>query len=67
MLLDILNIFYLFEDEERAGKLIETMRTFEIAAKTVQRKRYTVVYIKESEDIVKLLNVMGAPLSFNLL
>lgn len=51
---------FVCEDEERAGKLIETMRTFEIAAKTVQRKRYTVVYIKESEDIVKLLNVMGA-------
>lgn len=51
---------FVCENEAHAAKLIETMHTFEIAAKTVQRKRYTVVYIKESEDIVRLLNVMGA-------
>lgn len=51
---------FVCEDEKRAHELIETMRKFEIIAKTVQRKRYTIVYIKESEDIVKLLNVMGA-------
>lgn len=51
---------FVCEDENHAHKLIETMQKFEIMAKTVQRKRYTIVYIKESEDIVKLLNVMGA-------
>lgn len=51
---------FVCEEESQAEKLIETMRTFEITAKTVQRKRYTVVYIKESEDIVRLLNVIGA-------
>ncbi|MDE7207062.1 MAG: DNA-binding protein WhiA [Lachnospiraceae bacterium] len=51
---------FVCEDEKRAETLINTMRVFEITAKTVQRRRYTVVYIKESEDIVKLLNVMGA-------
>lgn len=51
---------FVCEDEAHAAKLIETMRAYEIAAKSVQRKRYTVVYIKESEDIVRLLNVMGA-------
>lgn len=51
---------FVCEDEKHARELIETMRKFEIIAKTVQRKRYTIVYIKESEDIVKLLNVMGA-------
>lgn len=51
---------FVCEDEEYARKLIEAMRKFKITAKTVQRKRYTVVYIKESEDIVELLNVMGA-------
>ena len=51
---------FVCEDEAHAAKLIETMQAFEIAAKRVQRKRYTVVYIKESEDIVRLLNVMGA-------
>ena len=33
---------------------------FDIEGKVVQRKRYLVVYIKESEGIVELLNVMGA-------
>lgn len=51
---------FVCEDEKHAHELIETMRKFEIIAKTVPRKRYTIVYIKESEDIVKLLNVMGA-------
>ncbi len=51
---------FVCEEDAYAAKLIETMRAFEIAAKRVQRKRYTVVYIKESEDIVRLLNVMGA-------
>lgn len=51
---------FVCENENHAYKLIETMQKFEIMAKTVQRKRYTIVYIKESEDIVKLLNVMGA-------
>lgn len=51
---------FVCEEDAYAAKIIETMRAFEIAAKRVQRKRYTVVYIKESEDIVRLLNVMGA-------
>lgn len=51
---------FVCEDERHAQKLIETMQKYEITAKTVLRKRYTIVYIKESEDIVKLLNVMGA-------
>jgi len=51
---------FVCEDESHAQKLIEAMQKYEITAKTVQRKRYTIVYIKESEDIVRLLNVMGA-------
>ncbi len=51
---------FVCEEDAYAAKIIETLQMFEIAAKTVQRKRYIVVYIKESEDIVRLLNVMGA-------
>lgn len=51
---------FVCEDEQFAKKLTDTMKKFDISAKTVQRKRYTIVYIKESEDIVNLLNVMGA-------
>ena len=51
---------FVCEDEEFAGKLTETIKAFDISAKTAKRKRYTIVYIKESEDIVNLLNVIGA-------
>ena len=51
---------FVCENEEFAKKLTETMKAFDISAKTAQRKRYTIVYIKESEDIVNLLNVIGA-------
>lgn len=51
---------FVCENEKQAKKIIDTMQIFDIEAKTVFRKRYTVVYIKESEDIVELLNVMGA-------
>lgn len=51
---------FVCENENQAEKLLETMQVFDIEAKTVRRKRYTIVYLKESEDIVELLNVMGA-------
>lgn len=51
---------FVCENENQAKELLETMLIFDIEAKTVQRKRYTIVYLKESEDIVELLNVMGA-------
>ena len=51
---------FVCENDSQAQKIAETMKLFDIAAKTVLRKRYTVVYLKESEDIVNLLNVMGA-------
>lgn len=51
---------FVCENESQAEKIIKTMQIFDIEAKTVQRKRYTIVYLKESEDIVELLNVMGA-------
>lgn len=54
---------FVCENLEQAGQLLDTLGDFSIAAKVVQRKRYQVVYIKESEEIVELLNVMGAHIS----
>lgn len=45
---------------EDIKKLIDS---FDIDARIVQRKKYYVVYIKESTAIVDLLNVMEAPVS----
>lgn len=39
------------------------MESFDIHAKTLKRKRYQVVYIKEGEEIAALLNVMEAHVS----
>lgn len=47
-------------DPERAEQLVEIMATFSIEAKTVVRKRYYVVYIKEGSQIVEALGLMGA-------
>lgn len=46
--------------EIKARQLREVLRGFDIEAKTVLRKKYYVVYIKEGAGIVDLLNVMGA-------
>ncbi len=48
---------------KQAEQLVETLMFYEIRAKIVVRKKYHVVYIKESEEIVELLNVIGAHIS----
>lgn len=50
-------------DKEMADLLIEYMAEFEIFAKTIIRKKHYVVYLKDGEEIVNLLNVMGAHVS----
>lgn len=47
----------------KAKQLQDVLAIFDIEAKVVSRKRYQVVYMKESEGIVELLNVMGAHVS----
>lgn len=49
--------------EDKARQLQQVLRGFDIEAKIVLRKKYYVVYIKEGEGIVDLLNVMGAHVS----
>lgn len=51
---------FVCENIEQANQILENLRVFEIEAKIVARKRYQIVYIKESEGIVELLNVIGA-------
>ena len=51
---------FVCSNEEKAVQLQEVLHGFGIEAKIVLRKKYYVVYIKESEAIVDLLNVMEA-------
>ena len=47
----------------QAEQLQNIIQGFEIEAKIIKRKKYDVVYLKESSGIVDLLNVMGAHVS----
>ena len=46
--------------EKFAGQLKEILAFFDIDAKIVERKKYSVVYVKEGSQIVDFLNVIGA-------
>ncbi len=47
-------------NEKKAKQLQEVIQSFGMEAKTILRKKYHVVYMKESEAIVDLLNIMEA-------
>lgn len=49
--------------EEKARQIQKIMNDFDLEAKVVVRKKYHVVYLKESAGIVDTLNVMEAPIS----
>jgi DNA-binding protein WhiA len=59
--------FYHYEiacaTEAKAVQLQELIRSFDLDARIIQRKKYYVVYIKEGSQIVDMLNVMDAPQS----
>lgn len=48
---------------EQAVQLKSMIQEFQIEAKTIKRKKYYVVYLKEGSGIVDLLNVIGAHVS----
>lgn len=48
---------------KQADQLVDMLAVYEIRARVVARKKYQVVYIKESEEISTLLNVIGAHVS----
>lgn len=50
-------------NERQALQVISAIRSFDIEAKMVTRKKYEVVYVKEGESIVDLLNIMEAHVS----
>lgn len=53
--------FEISETEEgRAEQLIALIRSFDVDAKSVLRKSYHVVYVKEGEQVAELLNIMEA-------
>ncbi len=48
---------------ERAQQIQSVMNDFDLDAKMIVRKKYHVVYLKESSSIVDMLNIMEAPLA----
>ena len=50
-------------DAGQAAQILELLSAFDIEGKLVLRKKYHVVYLKEGESIVDLLNVCEAPLA----
>lgn len=51
------------DSEKKAQHLQGIVNSFGMDAKIVQRKRSYIVYLKEGEQIVDLLNIMEAPIS----
>ena len=54
---------FVCENTSQAKQIQDMLSIFDVEAKIVTRKRYQVVYIKESEGIVEVLNIMGAHIS----
>ncbi len=46
--------------EAKAEQLRRVMQHFKIEARIIKRKKYDVVYVKDSSQVVDLLNIMGA-------
>lgn len=51
---------FVCQNEEYAQQIVELIKSFSLEARIVLRKKYFVVYIKEGEGIVDLLNIMEA-------
>ncbi len=54
---------FVCDEKAQAAQLREVLSEFQIEARIIGRKKYQVVYLKEGEGIVELLNVMGAHVS----
>ena len=54
---------FVLTEESAAEQLKDLINSFGLDAKVVERKEHYVVYLKEGEQIVDLLNVMEAPLA----
>ena len=54
---------FVLAEESLAEQLKELINSFGLDTKVVERKEHFVVYLKEGEQIVDLLNIMEAPLA----
>lgn len=54
---------FVLAEESAAEQLKNLINSFSLDAKVVERKDHYVVYLKEGEQIVDLLNIMEAPLA----
>ena len=54
---------FVLTEESAAEQLKDLINSFGLDAKVVERKEHYVVYLKEGEQIVDLLNIMEAPLA----
>lgn len=54
---------FVCSDIKQANQLVDTLTVYDIRARIVTRKKYQVVYIKESEEISTILNIIGAHIS----
>ena len=54
---------FVCSERAQAEQLKDVIWEFQIEAKVIKRKKYSVVYLKEGAGIVDLLNVMGAHVS----
>ena len=54
---------FVLADASSAEQLKDLINSFGLDAKVVERKEHYVVYLKEGEQIVDLLNIMEAPLA----
>lgn len=54
---------FVLADRSTAEQLRDLVNSFSLDAKVVERKEHYIVYLKEGEQIVDLLNVMEAPLA----
>lgn len=54
---------FVLTGEDFAKQLCQIIQGFQVEARITKRKKYTIVYVKEGEGIVDLLNVMGAYVS----
>lgn len=51
---------FIFLEREKAEFLCKVMNNFSLAPKIIKRKNYFVLYLKEAENIVDMLNIIGA-------
>jgi DNA-binding protein WhiA len=54
---------YVCDSDAQAGQMLEILESFDLRGRVIRRKKYSVVYLKESEEIVDLLGIMEAPRS----